>query len=400
METDHPTVDQPAPAKSHRRWYQYSLRTLLIVVTLFALACSWFAVNLGQARRQREAVEAIVRLGGGVTYDYELRRDLAMTRQIPGGRIEFGYESDLSGMPIPKEPSWPLWLRKLLGDDFFNNVVKVRVENDAAMVHLARLPHLRKLETYGEGITDAGMEKLEGMLQLEQLNCHGIETITDDGLISLADLPSLRYLLLASQRVSDTGVERIARLVQLRRLTLSSGKITDEGVKHLAHLTNLKELDLSSQHVTDKGLQYIVKLSQLEKLDLQNASVTDAGLETLTSLPQLRSLHLIRTKVSDAGLACLVKFPQLRCLSLGSRQFTARGVRHLKSLPGLRCLELDGSEAADAELELLSGLTQLESLSIFDTDDNVSGKAIHELQKTLPKCEVVVFGALVMRKHK
>lgn len=44
---------------SKRRWYQFSLRTLLIFVTLFAISCSWFAVKLQQARRQREAVEKI-----------------------------------------------------------------------------------------------------------------------------------------------------------------------------------------------------------------------------------------------------------------------------------------------------------------------------------------------------
>jgi hypothetical protein len=57
------TPTQPTSSKSPRRWFQYSLRTLLIFVTLFAVACSWFAVKLGQARRQREAVEALFILG-------------------------------------------------------------------------------------------------------------------------------------------------------------------------------------------------------------------------------------------------------------------------------------------------------------------------------------------------
>jgi hypothetical protein len=37
-------TEQPANPKPKRRWYQYSLRTLLICVTLFAVACSWFAI--------------------------------------------------------------------------------------------------------------------------------------------------------------------------------------------------------------------------------------------------------------------------------------------------------------------------------------------------------------------
>lgn len=68
------------------------------------------------------------------------------------------------------------------------------------------------------------------------------------------------------------------------------------------------------------------------------------------------------------------------------------GVSYLKSLPNLRCLVLDGSEATDAKLELLSGLTTLESLAIFDTNDKVSGKDIRKLKEALPKCEVFLFG--------
>jgi hypothetical protein len=34
-----------------RRWFQYSLRVLLVFVTLCAILCSWLAVKLRQARR-------------------------------------------------------------------------------------------------------------------------------------------------------------------------------------------------------------------------------------------------------------------------------------------------------------------------------------------------------------
>ena len=46
-----------------RRWYQYSLRALLVFVVLCAVACSWFATRLRRAHRQREALAAIQRLG-------------------------------------------------------------------------------------------------------------------------------------------------------------------------------------------------------------------------------------------------------------------------------------------------------------------------------------------------
>ena len=70
MENGTPTT--AAAAKRKLRWYQYSLRTLLIGVTLFGFACSWFVVRkIIKARVQKEAVEALVKLGASVKYDYE-----------------------------------------------------------------------------------------------------------------------------------------------------------------------------------------------------------------------------------------------------------------------------------------------------------------------------------------
>jgi hypothetical protein len=83
---------QPILPKTKLRWYQYSLRTLLIIVTLFAFACSWFAVKMQQAKKQYEAVETLLKRGGIVGYDYEMNSD--------GYRIRGA------------TPSIPAWLRK------------------------------------------------------------------------------------------------------------------------------------------------------------------------------------------------------------------------------------------------------------------------------------------------
>ena len=59
------------PAPKRLRWFQYSLRTLLLVVLLASIGMSWVAVRVQGARRQKAAVEAIKKLGGWVIYDWE-----------------------------------------------------------------------------------------------------------------------------------------------------------------------------------------------------------------------------------------------------------------------------------------------------------------------------------------
>ena len=64
-----------------RRWYQFSLRTLLIVMTLFTVGVGGLGGRMHQARRHRdrvaaddEAVAAFEKLGGSVEREYEQRR--------------------------------------------------------------------------------------------------------------------------------------------------------------------------------------------------------------------------------------------------------------------------------------------------------------------------------------
>ena len=54
-----------------RRRFQFSLRSLMLLVVVVAIPCSWFATAMKAAREQRTAVEAIEKLGGFVNYDYE-----------------------------------------------------------------------------------------------------------------------------------------------------------------------------------------------------------------------------------------------------------------------------------------------------------------------------------------
>ena len=56
-----------------RRLLRFSVRTLLIVLTIGCFALGW---KVELARKQREAVGWVREMGGRATYSYELRRAL------------------------------------------------------------------------------------------------------------------------------------------------------------------------------------------------------------------------------------------------------------------------------------------------------------------------------------
>ena len=85
------------------RWrFQFSIRSLLVLPVIVAILGSWLAVERKQATQQRDAVAAIRELGGHVMYDYQDRAERE--------------EHD-------PDPPGPAWARKLLGVDFFADVV-------------------------------------------------------------------------------------------------------------------------------------------------------------------------------------------------------------------------------------------------------------------------------------
>jgi hypothetical protein len=277
--------------------FQYSIRSLLVMVVAVAVPCSWLAVEMKKAREQKKAVEAVRRLGFIDSYDY---------------RIDLG-----------KTPPAPEWLRRLLGDEFFVSVVALYATRpqvtDAAMEHVKRLTRLKRLALNDTQLTDTALEHLKGLDQLESLT-------------------------LDNTQVTDAGVGHLKGLVQIQLLGLVNTRVTGAG---LEHFTRLQSLELNGSSVTDAGLKHLKGLGQLQWLTLERTKVTDAGLEPLEELVQLERLHLDKTQVTDAGLEHLKGLTRLEYLSLAYLRVTDTGLGHLQGLNQLRLLNLDNTEVTD-----------------------------------------------------
>jgi len=105
--------------KPRRRYLTFSLRFLFVLTTALAV---WLGVIVNRAREQREAVKAIEALGGTVQYDWAIRT---------------------------VEPVGPAWLRRIVGDDYFQKVRKVAFGFDPSLsskpVVLKAVPYLKRL---------------------------------------------------------------------------------------------------------------------------------------------------------------------------------------------------------------------------------------------------------------
>lgn len=163
------TTQAPKPK---RRRYQFSLRTLLLVITVATVAFGgWvhFMRQRAQANRKRvavieEAVAALQELGGEVTSDYEKLR--------PRTWLEKQFDD-------PGDADDPVRILKVTQATHFNTSV-----SDADLNCLEGLTDLQVLALFGTRVTDAGIEQLKGLTELEILYLEGTR-VTDEGVKKL-----------------------------------------------------------------------------------------------------------------------------------------------------------------------------------------------------------------------
>ena len=350
-----------------RRRFQFGIRTLLVFTLVCGIECSWLTVRMGQARKQKAAVAAILKQSGQVRYDDSFLAFNPPVQQFYGGGSRRG--------PImyPAVRPAATWLRKLFGDDMFQSVVEVVTWRDAALEHIKDLPGLQSLDLYcGAGVTDKGLAQLREVPGLRRLHfAHG-EEVTADGLANLRYVTHLKRLDMRNERIcAAVSAKYLQGLTELEELSLGP-YVADAELTYLAGLSKLRSLDLSDTYVTAAGLEHLKGLTQLRTLNLSGTQVTDAGLERLKGLTQLRTLNLSGTRVTDAGLICLRSFSELEVLSLDHcREVTDAGIEHLRGLSRLNWLSLDSARISGSGLKHLGGLSQLRTLCLRDEREGV-----------------------------
>jgi hypothetical protein len=258
------------------RKLRFRLRTLLLVITAF---CIWLGLHVRDARRQQQAVKAV----------------LAVRSRISSPRIEYRHQFTRRGQPITGqgEPIWPTWLLKLFGEDLFLTAVGVSFDgtnaSDADLKPLVSLSHLHRLDLEYTTITDNGLAFIDSHFpSITRLDLQDTQ-ISGAGLKHVAALKHLEILLLGKLEASSQELRSIASLSNLQSLAIRQSKLEDGALKFLPTLTNLKSLDLRYTPLADSIVEPLSEMAHLDELTLIDTGLSPETIERLRALlPQCK----------------------------------------------------------------------------------------------------------------
>jgi 6-phosphogluconolactonase (cycloisomerase 2 family) len=248
---------------------------------------------------------------------------------------------------------------------------------DAAFIeHLGQIPSLENLSVV---VTTFDESSLDSILKLKRLKSLRIEKRYDNGpgdtalakLSQLATLPDLKSLSLHYfSKATDAGLEHLAGLKNLESFSFR-GNVPGHAFAKFEGWTNLKSIAFHGNAIDDEGLGYICeRFPNLESLNLIHARVlTDASAVHLLKLKKLKSIILNGPKLTAAWHGNLSSLPlESLSVSQGNALPAAQAIAGAKAIPTLRRFAMSGQTLTDADLAMLAGVTQLESLSLESID--------------------------------
>jgi hypothetical protein len=327
MQTEPPEADLP---KRKRRWFQFSLRTLLVFVTGAAIICGWYAAKIHHAVDEDALIDAAQKIEG---------------------RVEVAYSGpDWMGFIYPRRLR-----RHVIGLSFDLSSGDCRQED--LRLCLAGFPELQWLDFGPISIDEAGLRYVGRMDQLSRLIMTD-STLTEGGAAQLARLPNLQELNLSGCYIDNSAIRKLADCPHLQKLMLRRAVLADELVD-LGHVHGLSMLDLAhcgfslsfAENGTAKVRNWLTGLDSLEELYLRDCPIQPGDIESISRLKNLRILDLTGCTVSASDLRWLLNLPKLKQLGLAPKSIDDEAIQVLQKLGQLETLSLDSGDVLHLDNE-------------------------------------------------
>jgi hypothetical protein len=244
---------------------------------------SYLGVPEVASAARRDAVAAVSVDGAAKPRPTELRTAESPTE--PSAEIRTGAPATLAERVADQQAGLEtLYTAPSLG-------MRVIVAREPAdLQEIVSLPSIERLVITGEAFNNESLRQLEG-LQIPSLSIE-CPNIGNGGLVPVSKIKNLRELRIWTLGVTDAGLELVATIEELESLDLEGTSVRGEGLVRLQDLPHLAHLALGPT-TTDADLAVLKGLTHLTDVDLRACyQLTDGCFDALREVPSLRSVWL------------------------------------------------------------------------------------------------------------
>lgn len=251
---------------------------------------------------------------------------------------------------------------------------------------LSSLKKLKILSCPESRINNEHLQLLDGIKTLEVIWLYGCPRVSGRGLESLVGSKSVRRLSLNECPLIDSpDLDVIAQFENLQELYLSETRIRPAGIEQLGQLKQLKTLNISGNIWLDDEAIAALKTSPVENLFAQDLPrLTQKGIAHLSQFPNLKKITLTATReMAGEGFQQMPRCESLEFLSIHSVKFlTLDCYAAIRNIPNLKELKLNEDKISLVQLQQLSGMEKLVTLSYQSESKN--SEQLESILRTFP----------------
>lgn len=306
--------------QKRRRFFRprFTLAALLLLISIVSPPLAYFGQRRAWNQKRKTAIESLTAKGFG------------FSPEVPS---EFGIlppEASPGLPPAPAPVGLQKWWRGLLLEDATSQI---------KMVGYSLTP--RRKQSLPP-VTDADCQLLALFPEIEFIEIGRADTVSDQGLSSLASLPNLRQLRLSGLTLVDGSFLRNWR---------------KESPLQAIYFWRMEKL--KGEHLTEVAIA-----TKLEAFWIGHCPLlTDQSLLNVNLSPRVDRLMVTQCPLGDATLARWLNGRQLKNLNLSAR-ITRNSVAAIESQVGLEQLYLRNTPFIDEDFAFLKHCTQLNNLTL------------------------------------
>ncbi|MEP6672964.1 MAG: G protein-coupled receptor LGR4 [Chthoniobacter sp.] len=260
---------------------------------------------------------------------------------------------------------------------------------DAAFFeHVGHLSALESLNVISTKFNDDWIAPIGLLTNLKKLSFTNNGKLTDAGMEKLAGLTNLETFSFVGTGITGRAYAKCTGWTKVTRVSHRGSSIDDEGLKQLCeHLPNLESISLAHAKFTDAGAPNLAKLTKLKGLEL-GAHATAAALKNLVGLP-LEYLQLGEGFSEADSIAAIKAIPTLKRVTLTDcKKLDDAGLKTAANLKQLEQLELGGLELPDERLPQLQAFAFLKELKLIRRPQSYPEETQAKIKALLPKVDV------------